>query len=1310
MMRDLETHSPADVQDTAAPGELARLREAGRRAALEMTQATLRAGDVRAIERRVSAGRRKIEAAARTHDARGKWLADNYRLVKTAQKDVRDLVLSLRRHPGAQDRQGNRSPRPYSLACTYLRAAQDHFSDDGLAAFVEGFQSGHELEMGELWALKPALQIHIIERLADSDAATVAALVGSLRRAQETDWKCLFESMSLVDRVLERDPAGAYPQMDYASRDAYRQVVAELSKHSQMPEPAVAAEAVRLAEAVAPHAVRGWWWARRAHVGFYLLDNGVKDLRARIGHRRPPMHRLRDLVLDNPNGFYLVGIEVVTFLIVFGLLSGLSELTPVLAGLLLLMLPATQAAVDFMNNLVSFLIPPRVLPKLDFSKGIPPEHATMVAVPSLLLNETQVRELVLDIEIRYLGNRDPNLYFALLTDVPDSDHVVDERDAFAGLVRELVEGLNERYGSRERTPFYLFHRHRTFNPSEGRWMGWERKRGKLLDLNQYMRGGFDSFPVKCGNLAVLREIRYVITLDSDTQLPREAAGRLIGTMAHPLNRAVIDPKTRMVVEGYGILQPRIGISIQSASRSRLASLYSGQTGFDIYTRAISDVYQDLYGEGIFTGKGIYDVDALRESLEHRFPENALLSHDLIEGAYARAGLVSDIELIDDYPSHFSAYSRRKHRWVRGDWQIMRWLLPTVPDLRRNLIPNPINLVSRWKILDNLRRSLFEPATLLLLLAGWFYLPGEPWYWTLASVAMLLMPVYSNLLFSILRAPVGSHWFRAWTKDTAAAVVLGHFHALLGIVFLLHQALLSLDAIARSMLRVFVTKKRLLEWETAAESEIASRRKARVDVYLEWSPWIAILLLFLLVWRRPEAFAPAGPILLLWFAARGISDWLNRTPRARRRELRPSDIDRLHEQARRIWRFFSEWSTEATHWLIPDHVLESGAPATRMSPTNAGFLLNARVAAMHFGWIRTDEFVELTRRTLTTLEHLPKVRGHLLNWYDIETLAPLEPRFVSTVDSGNLAACLWTLKQAALTWSAEHPEHASRLRAIAARADRLVAAMDFAFLYQRKKKLLSVGFDVGAGRLEPSSYDLLASESRIAAFIAIAKGDVPQEAWFHLGRRHTVFGGDRVLVSWTGTMFEYLMPALWMRHYRDTIMQQSMEAAVNVQCAYAKDMGVPWGISESGCLSAEPGRYGYAAFGIPELAMKRMEEEPAVISPYSSFLALHVAPVSAARNLRTMERLGWYGKYGFYEAADYTQGDAEMVRSWMAHHLGMSLLAVCNLMYENPMQRYFHAEPQVLATELLLHERVPSAVTVEAEELPPPVRVGEEAPA
>jgi cyclic beta-1,2-glucan synthetase len=1255
--------------------------------------------------------RRRVEdliarAAAASQEENAAWVLDNFRLIFGTEKESREFAFGLRDYPVVIDASGAAAPRVCLLARTYLKASGDGFSEPELAAFLEGYQEAAELDMGEIWGLKPALQLELLDRLTEGRPRQWPVLLTSLRRIGETTWKDVFEAVSYAHRVLAHDPAGAYSRMDFDSRERYRMALADLAKNSALTEPQIAELAIDFCRQAGSVSDGSRAKARRTHVGFYLVDSGRTALESAIGYRPPWSARLPRLILRHPTEFYLAGIEVLTLFIVFAILYKLGSKTPAYFGVLLLVLPATQAASDFINNLAAFLVKPRVLPKLDFSEGIPDDCVTMVAVPALLFNEAQVHDLVLDLEIRFLANRDRNLCFALLTDPPDSDSPEDQHEGLVELCVSLIEGLNLRYRLNGRSPFFLFHRHHTYNQAEGRWMGWERKRGKLLDLNQLLRGSFDAFPEKAGDLSVLPDVRYVITLDSDTQLPRDSAAKLVGTIAHPLNQAVVDPVRRMVVEGYGILQPRIGISVQSASRSRLAALYSGQTGFDIYTRAASDVYQDLFGEGIFTGKAIYEVDALRDVLDRRFPENALLSHDLIEGAYARAALVSDIELIDDYPSHFSAYSRRKHRWMRGDWQIMRWTQSKVPDFYGSMIPNPINLISQWKILDNLRRSLLEAGLLLLLLSGWLWLPGRPAYWTAATILMWCVPVLSGLFFALLRVPHRRRALPAWAYDSARGFRESALAALCSLIFLLHQALISLDAIVRAVGRMFVTKKKMLEWETAAEAEAAVRAKSTVDIYLEWTPVIALGLAAVIWLIRPAALPAAAPLLGLWTVSRWFSSWLNQRPRAVHSRLSKEQVQLMRESADRIWRFFHDWSSASTNWLIPDSVRENGAVELRLSPTNLGMLLNARIAAVHLGAMPLAEFVFQTQQTLDRVVRLPKHRGHLLNWYDINTLEPLPPSFVSTVDSGNLAVSLWTLKQAALTLASESgvkrgltKELAVELRTVAELCERLVREMDFKFLYQRRKKALSVGFDVATGQLDPSSYNLLASEARMASFVAIAKGDIPQESWFRLGRAHTLCRGERLLLSWSGTMFEYLMPSLWMRHHPDTIMDQSMKAAVRTQREYGRRKGVPWGISESAFLSGPNGEYGYEAFGVPELAMKRSDSQALVISPYSSFLAAGVDPATAVTNLRQMQEFGWFGRYGFYEAIDYSQAGGEAVRMWMAHHQGMSLLAIVNLLFDNPLRQYFHAEPQVLATELLLHERVPASALAEVDVVP-----------
>jgi cyclic beta-1,2-glucan synthetase len=568
-----------------------------------------------------------------------------------------------------------------------------------------------------------------------------------------------------------------------------------------------------------------------------------------------------------------------------------------------------------------------------------------------------------------------------------------------------------------------------------------------------------------------------------------------------------------------------------------------------------------------------------------------------------------------------------------------------------------------------------------------------------------------LLFALFRISFDRRGFAAWARDTVATFLKENTMALFSLVFLLHQALVLIDAIVRSLARVFVTRRKLLEWETAAEAEADLRPKATVDRYLEWTPWIAVLI-GTIVWAlHPAALPAAAPILFLWLISRFVSGWLNRRPRAAGCRVKDKDALLLRAAAERIYRFFADWSSPTTRWLIPDSVRENGAVDLRISPTNAGLLLNARIAAVHLGLAPLKEFVFETRQTLEQIQSLPKYRGHLYNWYSIASLTPIEPLFISTVDSGNLAASLWTLKRAALAFAAEPAarrgltkELAAELKSIAEMCESLVREMDFRCLYHRGRRALSIGIDAATGEIAEACYDMLATEARIAAFIAIAKGDVPQEVWFNLSRSHTSFRGERVLISWTGTMFEYLMPMLWMRHYAGTITEQSVRSVVRIQREYARRRGVPWGISESACLGPSENEFGYVAFGLSQLAMRRSPDN-LVIAPYATYLALPVDPAPAIDNLRRMEEFGWTGRYGHYESIEYTHGGSEPIRSWMAHHLGMSLLAIVNLLFDYPLQQYFHSEPQVMATELLLHERAASSALDE-----PAITLPEFAPA
>jgi cyclic beta-1,2-glucan synthetase len=1402
---------------------------------------------------------------ATSHSSALADLRENYRLLRSAINGMTDSPRVISRLPrivldGNQD-----EPRAAATAGTYLGAVEGDFSVPTLRTFIEELQVHEPLIVGELWSIPAFLKFALLELLLDDSSTLLSSsgsdqqprtsvLIRSLRSINDANWVSVIEPLITFDALLRGDPAESYSCMDFESRESYRKRIAFIAQHSDYSETQVAQEVLDLAREGAQHTCDDpRLYRRQIHVGYYLLDKGLPELAARVGFHPPPIDRIRNFIRSIADDFYVFSIQIITVLFIAIVLFPLlprHSVTALAIAVALLVLPIMQDAVELVNNTVTTVFGPQILPKLDFSKGIPPQCTTIVAVPVLLLNEEQVRKLVVDLEVRFLANRDSNLHFALLTDLPDSLVKPHENDAhpLVELAIQLINELNANYTSPNSGSFLLLHRHRIFNARQGVWMGWERKRGKLLDLNKLIVGEHDAFPIKAGPIEALDKVRYILTLDSDTQLPRGTAAQLVGAIAHPLNQAVIDPKLRIVTEGYGILQPRVGITVHSASRSRLAAIYSGQSGFDIYTRAVSDAYQDLFGEGSFTGKGIYEVAVFNTILNHRFPRNALLSHDLIEGAYTRAGLVTDIELIDDYPSHYSAYIRRKHRWVRGDWQIVQWMFSPVPVESGRWAPNPISFISRWKIFDNLRRSLVEPFTFILFVAGWLGLPGGPLYWTVVLLLMLTFPAFFVLAFGLGDALVSEK------NGGVREAFVGFWKALLitflNLIFLPHQTLLSLDAIVRSLVRRFVTGKRLLEWETAAQTESHSSSRTPVDRYLTLMPYIACglgILVYLFAPQR-DAILFAAPALLLWAISYIVTMWLNKPPREPRQFLSHADEDFLLDHALRTWRYFYQFGDARHNYLIPDNVEEERLhEAARVSPTNLGLLLNARQAACQLGFLTAPEFLALTDRTLATVAKLKKHFGHLYNWYDTQSLEPLPPLTVSSVDSGNFVASLYTVRAGALAlcrqpllarqlftgiraywqqsqsqaellapiaqfslpsptasvadwidwlipadaaiaaavspsankaeqwWLTETrlriaailslicdyapwllpeykplrelpvldllrqadtlpidsaatfsealearlaetastlagnsplfglceqlraslPKAAQNLRALASglhatalQAEKFAEETHFTFLVNPDRRMLSIGYDVTEQKLHPACYDMLASEARLATFLAVARGDLSQQGWLNLGRTHTRAFNRFLLLSWSGTMFEYLMPALWMRSYPDTLIARTLTECVQVQRAFARSLNIPWGISESGfARKDDAGHYQYSAFGIPQAALKFDADAGPTVSPYSTFLALNIDSREALRNLRRMADAGWVGAYGFYEAADYANstGPPVIVREWMAHHLGMSLLAILNLLHGNIVQRWFHANPLVQSAELILNE-------------------------
>ena len=1390
------------------------------------------------------------------------WLRDNAQEFSSSTDQLSDELAPSTDLPVVAGKD-KIMPRVLALAKGFVDKSGPGFSKRQFTAFCMAFEEISPLKYHEIGALVPALRLVLLEEIAvrgkevvrdpkNGSSQLVTLWIQTYRQVTQTSWKDELESLIPFDKILAEDPSRTYATMDVESRNIYREKIAKISQRSGRTETEVAETALALArEARSKHYSDPRIALRESHIGFYLVAEGSAQLCQRTDFHATASDRFRALLRSHPDDVLVGGIALLSAIIfgfsVWWLTPASASPALVLLAMLILLIPASQAAVQLMNQLITNVLPAEPLLKLDFSDGVPDDCVTLVAIPTLLLNEKQVRRLVEDLEVRFLGNHDRNLHFAIVSDLPDVHQPSPDDSALVALMSKLIEELNSRYAPKNAGKFLYLHRHRVYNFQESGWMGWERKRGKLLDLNQLIRGSYDSFPIKVGDVSILPNVRFLITLDSDTELPRGTALRMIGTLAHPLNQAIIDPARNIVVAGYGVLQPRVGISVLSTTRSRLAALFAGETGLDPYTRAVSDVYQDLYGEGIFAGKGIYEVETMFRVLNGRFPRNSLLSHDLIEGAYARSGLATDIIVVEDYPSHYSAYNRRKHRWVRGDWQIMAWLFDRVPNESGALVPNPISLISRWKIFDNLRRSLVDPATIMLLLVGWLVME-HPIYWTLAAICILFLPAFAELLVGLTNAVIGGSLHSA--QGAFRGFLKSGFTVLLGLILLEHQALISLDAIVRALVRRLITRRLLLEWETAEEAECGARRSA-VDRYLGWTPVVAILLALMIWMIHPAALPAAAPILFLWACSQPLALWLNGLPSEPEPELHAEDVRFLRRSALHIWRYFLEFSSAEHNWLVPDNI--QGVPhrvTATVSPTNVGLLLNSRQVASEFGYLTVPEMAELTQKSLDALARLPKYRGHLMNWYDTRTMQAKPPFFISSVDSGNLVASLWTLEQGSLDqlrrpllsqalaeglldhlralkdlrvlpnrvlqrcdialhrgdwletiwnfpedildtkkprtkrasdveWFRQQtltrlestrnlvevylpwklPEFAplgaklfenhneledvplqrlpdwiaqvelrldevvqasrngdrtpalrlalllsdarqkaaalvQELQRTSRQAHDLAESMDFSFLLDEERLQLSVGFDAGSEELQPYYYDLLVTEPRTAVFVAIAKDDIPQDSWFHLNRQVSTDHGHTVLLSWTGTMFEYMMPSIWMRSHSNTLLHRACEAAVQAQQAYAASKDIPWGISEAACARRnDAGDYHYEAFGVPSLAQKKSESDPLVVSPYSTFLALPIDRKGSLANLRRMNALGWFGSYGFLEAADYTasrkfflRSRPELVQSWMVHHQGMSLLALGNALCDQVIQRWFHSDPRVQATELLLQEK------------------------
>ncbi|MDJ0921891.1 MAG: glucoamylase family protein [Henriciella sp.] len=1443
------------------------------------------------------------------------WLLDNnYQIVRAVRQIREDLPASFyRRLPAIIDRRQQAVPRPYALAHGLLDASHMQLSLQSAITYVQAYQEHETLNIAELWALPTMLRLALLEALViaaldvfpdlkspfeetleleapapmDPTERIARALVG-LQTISSISWKDFFDRTSHVELTLSRDPAGVYLDMDFETRDQYRKAVEELSDGTDLNEVTIAERVVSKAHDQKPS-------TRARHVGFWLIDDGRPELESLVGFRAPLRSVAPRFIKRHPGSLYasslvFFGIAALVLPWLYLASNGATLLTASL-GILLSILPASILSVTVVNWIFTLILAPRVLPKLDFDDGIPGHCRTAVIMPVIVGSVDEAKVLVDRLEGHMLTNPAPELQFVVLSDHIDAptETLPTDKPIEAALISG-IEALNTAHANSQRPRFVLLHRPRRYNDGETCWMAWERKRGKIEQFNRLVLTGDESgFSLHVGDLAALKDIRFVITLDADTVLPMGAATRLIGTIAHPLNQAEFDEFSGALRHGFTVVQPRVEACPEAGARSAFHRFFTGDNAIDIYSNAVSNVYQDLFGSAVYVGKGIYDVAAFDRSLAGRVPDNALLSHDLFEGAHGRAALASDIIVFDGYPATYPEYAKRWHRWVRGDWQLLPWLASCVPGQSGQKLNNRLSRLDRWKIFDNLRRSAIPIGLVVLAIAGWFILPGSAWVWTLLTVIAPGAYLFTELASGI-------------SRGRRREVIQHRMHQLLhrvgrwalAVAFMLFEAVVALDAITRTLWRLFVSRRHRLEWTSAAHANTGMRADAprRYAWSQMWATSVGSVTLAVLIGMfATSSLIAASPLLVVWLLAPEIATWVSDVRRRPVETLGEEETLYLRRVARRTWLFFETFVGPEDHWLPPDNFQEDPHPliAHRTSPTNIGLMLTSSLMAWDLGYVTSTDLALRTGNALDSLNQLDRYRGHFLNWYDTRTLDPLEPRYVSTVDSGNLAVSLithcegcrdvanapvlrrqqwrglldtvdmlsraleptnrgelshrvasqmsvlaeiidlcseshpdtwwvrlvelseqawpgvkttigealneakdlpkdvlrdinvgidrvnhdlsrlkWSLEHylpwldfidnapvelqqvetyvakklspsmplcsaseacsEVLSWIADHKESLatdtntgqwveSLCKAIETGAERqvelhaslldhanhalkLAKAMDFSLVYDEDQRLFHIGYNMSSDRMDPHHYDLLASEARLASYFAIAKGDVSPEHWRVLGRPVTRHRGQLSLLSWNGSMFEYLMPSLWLRSSEETLLHQSEKTAVDIQRAYAEQVRTPWGISESGFSMRDAmDHYQYQAFGVPGLGLRRGLSQDLVISPYATMLALAVYPASAISNLKELESAGLFKRFGFVEAADYTRERSQersfaLVHSYMAHHQGMAFTSIGNVLTDDIMVRRFASNKQMQSAALLLEERTPWEVPSE----------------
>ncbi|MFR2533778.1 MAG: GH36-type glycosyl hydrolase domain-containing protein [Clostridia bacterium] len=1165
---------------------------------------------------------------------------------------------------------------------------------------------------------------------------SMANCITSMKELLRVDFLDIFEKINGVEDILKQDPANVYINMDYKTKEAYRSVIKEISAKAKISEIYIAQKVLELAKN--KEQIQGK--TKEAHVGYYLIDKGKIQLYKTLHIPIPKLQKEGTKL-----GWYIFSIWGISAILDLAFtIYFYKELPNIWFSILLflsLWIPLQEIMVQIIQYISNKMIKPKLIPKLDMQNGISKENATVVVIPTIIKSKEKVVELMKKLEVYSLANQSENLYFALLGDCSsgaNKEELFDQEVENAGI--EEAKRLNEKYPQAGFPKFHFIYRKRFWNGKEECYLGWERKRGLLNQFNEYLLGHIDNV-FRSNTLEDWKkkenvqeekkfpEIRYVITLDADTNLTLNTGLELVGAMAHILNKPILNAKKDAVVEGHALMQPRVGIDLEVSLKNIFTKIYAGSGGTDNYTNAISDFYQDNFGEGIFTGKGIYDLSVFSQVLKDEIPENTVLSHDLLEGSYLRCGLVSDIMLMDGYPYSYQSFKSRLHRWIRGDVQIVRWLQKRMIDRKENKKKNPLNILSKYKIGDNLIRAICPIITLFSFLYIIILDVIENiniWPFITILTVSVLAPTLLDILNRIIYRKEGESSKKRFSpviSSLGASILRG----ILALGVLPDKAYFSADAIGKTIYRLTISKKHLLEWTTSEEAE----KLAKTDLKSYYFSMIANVVLgvlgILYICLAPQEVISIGIFILsvLWLITPAIMWYISKTAKVKKKveELNKQEQAYLLEIGEKTWQYFKEYLTKETNYLPPDNYQEDRKPKVvyRTSPTNIGLALLAVISSYDLGYETLKDTLILLSHMVNTIESLPKWHGHLYNWYQIETMQPLIPRYVSTVDSGNFVGYVYVLKafyeQIAKALEEKQAQEAKELLsyiphwALGPIQEIPFAKADFSKLYDEEKHLFSIGFNIEENQLTDSYYDLLASEARQSSMVAIAKKDISPKHWRHLSRTLTSLNQYKGLLSWSGTAFEYLMPNVNMKKYTGSLLDESCQFMLMSQQEYAKKLGVPWGFSETAFNVKDFGNnYQYKAIGIPWLGLKRGLEDDIVVSTYGSVLAITEEPKAVLKNLKKLEEQDMYHQYGFYESIDYTptrlrKGETyATVKTYMAHHQALILLSINNLFHENILPQRFHQNPEVEAVEILLQERMPESMIVTKEQKEKPMKI------